>query len=259
MITALKRILITACVVSVLTAFGVLAASAADKPTLTVENVEAEAGSDVEVKISLSGNEIGILGMMVSLSYDDGLTLESVVEGSALSTLDFTPGKIITANPLNLGWDGVDADKTNGTIAILTFAVPDNAKDKYSINLSYDVGNIYDDDFNDIDMAIVNGSISVNTSSATEPEIIISNYDNEDDSATFTVELPFQGDIYGKILVATYNDGKSAFGDADIYDAASTIDITVNTKDMEIIKIMWWEDTDKCTPISKAVKIDLIK
>lgn len=259
MITTLKRILIIACIVCVLTILGISAVYASANTTLTVENVEAQAGSDVEVKINLSGNETGILGMLVALSYDDGLILKSVDAGSALPTLDFTPGRIITANPLNLGWDGVDADKTNGTVAILSFAVSDNASGKYNINLSYDVGNIYDNDFNDIDVTIVNGSINVGSSYVTEPEMIINNYSKGDGSATFSLKLSSPDAINGKILVVTYYNGESGFGDADIYDAVSGRDITVNTKGMDTLKIMWWDGigVDECTPISKSLVIDL--
>lgn len=257
--TIFKKILIGFSAIAMLSVLGILVVSASAKTTLTVENIEATPGSIVDVAVNLSGNEVGILGMMISVSYDEGLTLKSAVEGTALSTLDFTPGKVITANPINLAWDGLDADKTNGTIAVLTFEVSDSALGKCNINLSYDIGNIYDNDYNDIDVEIVNGCINVSSVGA-KPEMTVHNY-IPGDNTTFTLDISSFDDIEGKILVATYYNGQYSLGNVVTYDAVASRNITVNTKGMDTLKIMWWNEIlqGKCIPISKSIEIDLTK
>ena len=43
------------------------------------------------------------------------------------------------------------------------FTIPENAKDgdSYSIEISYEIGNVYDNDYNDINLSITNGNITV--------------------------------------------------------------------------------------------------
>jgi len=250
------RILAIICTVSILITL-CMSVSASAQTTLTVDSVNAEAGADVEVAIDLSGNEVGVLGMMISVSYDENLTLKNAVAGTALSSLDFTLGKDITANPINIAWDGVEADSTNGTIAVLTFTVPENAEGTYNINVSYEVGNIYDNDYEDIDVSVVNGKINVSRA-ITEEAMSIKNY-VKGDTTTFTLDLVSPDSISGKVLVATYCDNKSRMNDVDIYDAISSRDISVSTKGMDTLKIFWWDGLSTLRPITEAIEIDLTK
>lgn len=252
-----KKIIALICIISVLFVAFLPVVRASPVTTVKVETVTAEAGSDVEVAIALSGNESGILGMMVSVSYDKDLTLKSVVAGEALSSLDFTPGKDMTANPINIAWDGLDADSTNGTIAILTFSVPENAKETYNIDLTYSVGNIYDNDYNDIDVAIVNGGINVKNSTS-KSEISIKNY-SQGDTTTFTLDLVSSSSITGKILIATYYNKELILDNVKIYDAISSRNISVDTKGMETMKIFWWDSLSTLVPVTEVVEVDLTK
>ena len=104
-------------------------------PSLKVAEVSAEAGSTVNVPIEISNNT-GICGATLQVSYDKNLVLTEISSGDAFSSMTFTRPGNFSANPVNLVWDNVEADTTNGTIAVLTFQVPETAG-TYAVSLSY--------------------------------------------------------------------------------------------------------------------------
>ena len=74
--------------------------------------------------------------------------------------MTFTKPGSLSANPINLVWDNVEADNTNGTLAILTFTVPKESG-KYNVSISYDEGGVIDGDLNPVNLNVVNGVIQV--------------------------------------------------------------------------------------------------
>lgn len=130
-------------------------------PMITVENGRGKPGETAEVRLTISDNP-GIAGALLSLRYDPALTLLSLTPGDALTGLEFTPPGDLTANPINLLWDGKDANQTNGTILTLTFAIPAGTPESdYALTVTYAADGIYDGDLNDLDVAVVNGGITV--------------------------------------------------------------------------------------------------
>ena len=136
-------------------------------PTVYASNIKGKAGEQVKVELYVKNNP-GILGMMLQLSYDSDLTLTSLEQSidednSALVSLDFTPGNNLESNPINIAWDGLDADATNGKILNAYFTIPEGVENGiiYDINLSYVKGDVYDNDYNDIELTVTNGSITV--------------------------------------------------------------------------------------------------
>lgn len=121
--------------------------------------VTPDAGS-VEIPVKISGN-LGLAGSLVTVSYDKALTLTGIKAGSALGSLTFTPGGDLTANPINMLWDGEKADNTNGDIAYLTFVVPKDAGD-YTISLTGDPNNFYDNDLKNVPVSFAGGTVTVN-------------------------------------------------------------------------------------------------
>ncbi|MBR5518984.1 MAG: hypothetical protein IKV86_08180 [Clostridia bacterium] len=242
------------CIVSAMAMICSPVVMASSKTTLTVSSVTAEPGTEVEVAIDLSGNEVGILGMMVSVSYDENLTLKKATAGNALPSLDFTPGKSLKENPINFAWDGLDADYGNGTVAILTFAVPEDAQGKYDINISYTTGNIYDNTYNDIDVAVVNGSITVNSVPViTEPSMSCDNIVNGADNITLDINLISPNEIIGKVYVALYDENRMTM--VKVYEADEFVNATLDAVNGNCIKVMWWDNNHK--PITEHLKIEL--
>ena len=132
-----------------------------ERTTISVSDETAKAGDTVDVAIDLSKND-NIAGMLLKLSYDSVLELKNIRQGDALDTLTFTPPANLSKNNITLLWDGVAGDSSNGNILILTFDVKDTAeKGVYNISLNYTPGDIYDNDFNDVDVKIINGTVTV--------------------------------------------------------------------------------------------------
>lgn len=138
---------------------------AADKTTITVENKEAKIGDTIDVNVTISNNT-GILGAILSLKYDDALTLTDAKEGSAFNMLSMTkPGKY--QSPCKFSWDGVELtqdDIKDGTILVLTFKVENNAivGNTYNIEFSYNDGEIIDSNLNTVNVEINNATVKIN-------------------------------------------------------------------------------------------------
>ena len=131
----------------------------ANNTELYIGNITATEGETVEVPVILSGNT-GICGANIRIAYDSNLQLVGITNGSALSTLTMTKPGDMTSNPFTLVWDGMEADYTDGTIAVLTFKVPSNVG-KYNVSLSYDEGDIVNNTLTPVSVGLKNGSITV--------------------------------------------------------------------------------------------------
>lgn len=132
------------------------------KPTVYIQSVQASPGDTIQIPVKIYNNP-GINGMQLNISYDTKLTLVSAENGTALSSLYFTPPGLY-ANPSKFLWDGISGNDTgNGIVLNLSFDVPENAKsgEKYIINAESPVGSVYDSDFNDVSYDIVSGSIKI--------------------------------------------------------------------------------------------------
>lgn len=130
--------------------------------TITVDSKTVNAGdTGVEVQVSLSGNT-GILGMRLTIAYPKGLTLTGVTKGTALPSMTFTgPGKL-SDNPVSMIWDSAENDTTNGELVTLTFDVgAEVTPGDYTVLVSYAPGDVIDGNYDDLDIAIQNGTITV--------------------------------------------------------------------------------------------------
>ena len=155
----MKKLWILLCMIVSLLCVNKQVYAASANPNLTVSTVSAEPGSTVEVPISIANNT-GICGAALSVSYDEKLVLTGVSAGEAFSSMAFTKPGDLSANPVKLLWDNVDVDKTNGTIAILTFQVPKEAG-TYKVSVSCEADDVIDSDLNSVTLNIANGGIQV--------------------------------------------------------------------------------------------------
>ena len=133
-------------------------------PTLVADSVSANAGGTVQVAVSVAKNP-GILGMTLSLNYDDSkLTLTDVANGSAASALTFTkPSRFIDGCDFVWYGEALTADQIkDGEVLVLTFKVADGcAAGTYPISISYVDGDIFDNNLSYLNLNIVNGSVTV--------------------------------------------------------------------------------------------------
>lgn len=177
----------------------------ANNTEINIGDVTAMGGETVDVPITLSGNS-GICGANIVISYDKNLQLTGITKGSALSSLSMTKPGSIASNPFAVVWDGMEADSTNGTIAILTFKTPSNAG-KYSINVSYDEGDIVDGTLSPVNVTLKNGSITVEDSSPVSGTIITVDTVTAQPGESFTVPVRIAGNtgICGATLTFDYS------------------------------------------------------
>lgn len=132
------------------------------KMTVQVESVTGKPGDEVKVKINLKNNP-GIASLKFDVSYDEILTLEDV-ELSDAFTYATTPQPY--KNPQTISMMSPLSEVTvNGTVATLTFLISESAEDGYEANVSltYDPEDIFDGDLNNLDVKMVDGTVSVST------------------------------------------------------------------------------------------------
>ena len=249
-------------VVLFLISIGTVTVSATSKTTLTVSSVTADMGKDVIVPVVLSNNTTGVLGMQLSLSYDSRLTLKSIEQGEALSTLDLTPINDFSANPCTILLEGLNADVSNGTIVVLTFTTPSNTTGDFDVNISYKSGEIYDNNMDDIDLVVVNGKIKVEESgdsedaTITKSTISVSNYIKTTNDIKLDVYASSSVELTGTIIVALYNSDGSV-KTVELYPVKSTVNVTLNSTSGKYIKIMWWNMNGLVPLTTEIIQIDL--
>jgi hypothetical protein len=129
---------------------------------IKIEDVEATVGSIIEVSVTIYHNP-GVLGAVLTFEYDSRLTLIDSRAGEGWSQLHLTKPAQYNS-PCNFVWDGSNgADTNDGTILVLTFIVSSNAEigSVYDISASYTDGNILDGNFENVDLTIESGSVTV--------------------------------------------------------------------------------------------------
>lgn len=157
-----------------LTSEAVAGASAADVPTVLVEEVSAAPGETIEVNVSVANNP-GILGATFSLAYHDQLTLTNAQAGDAFDALSMTkPGKF--TSPCNFVWDGQDieeADVKDGVILTLTFKVSSEARagDLLDVKVSCATGGVVDRNLLPVQLTMDDGGVRVTDGSESTPGI----------------------------------------------------------------------------------------
>ena len=154
-----KRIISLCLSLLILLSFATLGDAEQTGNLISVDKVTAAPGSSIKVPIRISGNT-GICGATFSLHYDNNLSLTKIEKGEALNTLTFTPPGKLTANPVNLVWDGMENDTSNGIIVYATFDVPSETG-TYSIHLSYNDGDIVNGALLPVNITLTTGSITV--------------------------------------------------------------------------------------------------
>ena len=161
----MKRICFAIILIFITVNFGVFAIG---EPTITVSEAEAKAGETVDVTISLSDNP-GIISMLLKVEYDqEAMSLKGVKDAGILGSEMHSDN--FSNNPYYLFWSNgtVEEDiKSNGVAVTLAFEISENAKSgKYPIKVDYDKDDdaIFNFNLENVDFAVVNGGISVQSS-----------------------------------------------------------------------------------------------
>lgn len=141
---------------------------AAKEPTFVVSSDKANVGDKVKITISTKNNP-GIVSMKLLVDYDStALELVKYKEGEFSGTT-FSPN---TSKPFIINWiDSIHPNnKTNGTVATLTFKVLSTAPNgKSDIKITYDPEDVFalkDLEFNNVTFAVQNGYVDIKNPNA---------------------------------------------------------------------------------------------
>ena len=209
---------------------------------ISVGNVKAKIGSEIKVPINISDNP-GICGAALSVSYDKSLKLSGISYGEALTSLTMTrPGNLLS-NPIKIIWDGLEADNTNGSIAILSFITPNEAGE-YNISVAYEQGDIVDGNLDPIKINTKSGTITVE-----EPQKINVNISGKQD-------LIGDNSNSDQKVIISYFDDQGLLKSIKTYPVADEIQDEAN-HDASFAKVMLWNSLTKMRPMCTTETVNL--
>ena len=96
---------------------------------ITIDNVYGSPKGTVDVNVTIENNP-GILGAILSFTYDKGLNLVNAVSGDAFSALVMSKPGIYTS-PCQFAWDGESLHQNlvnDGIVITLTFEISEDAE-----------------------------------------------------------------------------------------------------------------------------------
>ena len=169
----MKKILLLAiCIIFSLGIFNPMNVFAEENDTsIKVSDINAEAGTTVEVNVSINNNK-GILGGTFKVNYDSDLSLKSANAGNTFSALTLTkPG--VFENGCKFVWDATDInsqDIKDGVILTLLFDVSDKAINGKTYNVEVVCEDAIDVNLNPVNIKSSKGKISI-VSSSDEKEL----------------------------------------------------------------------------------------
>lgn len=129
-----------------------------DRPTIVVESVTVGSDSTVDVALSVAENP-GISSLKAFVAYDEKLVLKNVSFTSLFGSLITAPTPY--SNPQTISMMSPLTDITDdGVFAILTFDVSAlQSGDEADITLTYDQGNTFDINFDNVVFDVANGTV----------------------------------------------------------------------------------------------------
>lgn len=133
----------------------------AASPVISAEYVWGQPDTTVDVNVLIENNP-GVLGGEITVTFDSGMTLESVQAGPAFAMLSMSkPGKYVSG--CTFAWDGteLDADQiTDGVIMTLRFRIGADTSPESLLSIHLDSG-LYDVDVNELQVSCVSGMVRV--------------------------------------------------------------------------------------------------
>ena len=167
----ISLLLVIAFMISVVPGFGIAVSAGNSKgpgesaTVLTVDSTWGNPGKTVDLDLILTENP-GILGATITISWDENLTLVADTSGEAFNHMTYTSPSRYVASGTNFVWFGNEVDEAiDGTILTLTFQVSENAQnnDILPVRVTYTLGDIIDENDNDVILNITDGSVRVIT------------------------------------------------------------------------------------------------
>ena len=137
-------------------------ASAASNPQIYSENMEAEAGKVISVPIYISGNQ-GIMGFTIYISYDKEAFTPIEVTSSELLSAGIINDSIETSktNTFQVTWAGSSDMLSDGILFHVSFRVAEEARGDYSLGVSYDQPDTFNESWEDVALDCKDVAVSV--------------------------------------------------------------------------------------------------
>lgn len=254
------------------------AVRATGETTISIDSVTTSGGESVKIPITLSDNS-GICGMTISIRYDESLTLTKIDKGDALTSLEMTKPGRLTENPIKLVWDGLEEDKTNGTIGVLTFVVPLIDGD-YDISVSYEAEDIVDGALNPISVKSEQGKVKVeSTAKPTQterptpsvkpvqtikptPTGTLSPSETPPQEKIITVEIADKeialpgNNEEAEVIIAFYDSNDRLIA-VECHSGAGSNIIAQNKENAAYSRIMMWDSLNTMKPVCNAQTVTL--
>ena len=167
----LSIILVLTFIVSMIPPLGIPASAATNTVAaesyaeISVEQSWGKPGETAVVQIVLADNP-GILGAVITVSWDENLTLMSDASGEAFAYMSYTsPGRYISGGTNFVWYANSVNEAVDGTILTLTFKVSETAENNeiLPVRVTYTLGDVIDKDDNDVVLTITDGCVRVLT------------------------------------------------------------------------------------------------
>ena len=129
-------------------------------PAFRVSDASAAPGEEVTLTVSTENNP-GIVGFMLKPEYDENvLEWVGVTEGNIGGTSEYVVGR-------PLGWMNSKPYSGNDVLFSLTFKVREGVGAGITaVTLSYDPDDVFDDDFENVDFAVIPGTVTITVPNA---------------------------------------------------------------------------------------------
>lgn len=138
--------------------------SVSSTPEFVVESTSGKVGETVSVNIMIKNNP-GITALQLNVSYSEkNLQLTSIENGELFN--DAITHSKLDKKPIIISWysSSSEDESANGCLATLKFKILDGATNS-NISITYDENNVFDSSFNNEKFDVINGSVSIVSSS----------------------------------------------------------------------------------------------
>jgi hypothetical protein len=138
---------------------------AAGVPTLTVASVDSHIGAEVDISVSISDNP-GIATFNLKVNFDKtklepmSITKNETLAGNLTSNIN-QGGDLSNLNYITAYWVNPSNINTNGILYTVRFKVKSSVVGNIPLTLTYSVGDISNQVFDDVNPLIINGGINV--------------------------------------------------------------------------------------------------
>lgn len=214
---------ITAILISAIILFGMslIGANAAPSPAFSLHSA-GEEGNIIELRLEISNNP-GLTALSVYINYSDNVELLSI-EDAGLFRDKISTGRM-SSNPAIISWYSLDCKdcQESGTLAILRFKVKSGSEDSI-FSLTYDPDNVFDSNFQNIQMSTDKANFIIQQSSDQPLSYILGDVDS--DAIVTILDVTFTQRNLANIPTP-YTETIKLCGDVDEDGDLSIIDTTL--------------------------------